>query len=202
MFNDISHDGRENIFVDTNILIRKIEDKPEYREFRELAISKRFYASEFSKLEFKRAYLKKYFSLYYFIIDNNNDLDEACKRIRKMTFSQSTQQKEEAEKWLDILEQLEYSKKDNNSIIGRINTLMRFELMYAFEENVIFIDSVLKCDLIKMNVRNYKKFLTKINCDGCKNHSTGIDKRILCEIHNELIILDDKELNNVCKIME
>ena len=202
MLNDISPDDRENIFVDTNILIRKIEEKPESIKFKKLAISKRFYATEFSKLEFKRAYLKYYFSLYSFIIDNNNDLDVACNRIREMTSSQSTQKKKDAEKWLDILEHLEYSEKDKNSIIARINTLMRFELMHEFEENVNFIDSVLKCDLINLKTRNHRKFITKINCSGCKNHSNGIDKRILGKIHSELIVLDDNELIEMCRIIE
>lgn len=195
---NISHFDGENIFVDTNILVRKIEGKHGYRE---LSSSNNFFASEFSILEFKRSVILKHYSLYTLIIDNDNNIDETCKQIRKLILKTSYQK--DARDWLDILERLGYPDKNNRSIIANLRNLMRFQLLHLFKENVDFIDSIIKCDLINMKTKDHNKFISKIECKGCKNHSECINKTILHTIYDEVIILGQKEgFDKICYGLE
>ncbi|MBE0520648.1 MAG: hypothetical protein IBX39_00045 [Candidatus Methanoperedenaceae archaeon] len=186
----------KDIFVDTNILFKKLDGKQS--EYYKLSKTKKFHASKFSILEFKRTLIKDCVSLYYLLLDNNNDLGMAYRRINNMT--ENPQYKRQAANWITILKVLGFPNKSERSIIQKLRILITFGLESKFKENVTFIDSVIKCDKIYIKPKKYKEgFLFKVGCGGCEKFHNSIERSVLENVYNVIHPIEkENDVDKIC----
>lgn len=186
----------ENVYVDTNILFKKMEG--ESSKYYKLSKTKNFYASVFSILEFKRTLIKDCISLHYFLLENNNDLGEAYRRIK--TIQKNPLYNRQAANWITVLKVLGFPNKSERSIIQKLRILITFGLESKFKENVTFIDSVIKCDKIYIKPKKYKEgFLFKVGCGGCEKFHNSIERSVLENVYNVIHPIEkENDVDKIC----
>ena len=200
----INVDGVEDVYVDTNILFKKIDGGQS--KYYKLSKTNNFHASKFSILEFKRTLIKDCISLHYFLLENNNDLSEAYRRIQNI--KKNPQYNRQASNWVTVLKVLGFPYRSERSIIQKLRRLILFDLEYKFKENVTFIDSVIKCEKIDIKPKKYKEdFLFNVGCGGCKKFHNSLERSVLQNVYDVIHPMEKEiDLEQTCvslvKILE
>ncbi|MCK4798957.1 MAG: hypothetical protein KAT05_16400 [Spirochaetes bacterium] len=196
MIEEILTDGVKDVYVDTNILFKKLDGKQS--KYYKLSKTNNFHASKFSLLEFKRTLIKDCISLHYFLLENNNDLGDAYRRIENI--KKNPKYNRHASNWITILKVLGFPDKSERSIIQKLRNLITFGLEYKFKENVTFVDSVIKCDKIDIKPKKYKEvFLFNVVCGGCNKFHNSLERSVLQNLYDVIHPIEKEvDLEQTC----
>lgn len=166
------------IFIDTNVGIKRIENTKNGTKIRTYLSGKTLFTSTYVLMEFKRTILKDAVSLYT-MLQEGATLDDTHRRINKMLDDRTTSKI--ASRWVILLGLLGYpQERDKIRTVKSLEYLIRKGLVFQFLHEIQLLQSRTKCSSagIKPTKREGKYELNmECSMNNCDIKSTIIANR-------------------------